>query len=145
MGGNDIGFTDRLKSCLGPHTCYDTYEKRLEYVEEVNGKFNTLVNTYKKIKNAGPPNMRLYVVGYPEIAKPNGDCALNVRFNNEEVEFAQLAVEYLNTIVERAASKAGVFYVDNHDAFYGHRMCEASGASVADIPPTRVQRHRRRS
>src|SRR6266404_7242459 len=31
IGGNDIGFSDRLRSCLVSGTCYSTYEDRLEF------------------------------------------------------------------------------------------------------------------
>lgn len=127
VGGNNVGFSDMIKKCLMPDTCYDSYESRLEFVQEVNRAFPELVKTYQKVKNAGPPDMRLYVVGYPLSVKPDGNCGINVRMNKEELEFAELANSYLNQIVRLATEKAGVFYVDVEDAFYGHRLCEATG------------------
>jgi hypothetical protein len=77
------------------------------------------------------PGVRLYVVGYPEIVKPYGDCGENVHLNPAETEFAQEIVTYLNDVIEQAAKKAGAFYVDDHSALYGERLCEGSGDFIA--------------
>lgn len=131
IGGNDIGFSARLRSCLGTGTCYGTYEDRLEFVREVNHAFPKLVDTYAKLKSAGAADTRIYVIGYPQIALAGGDCAANVHMNKDELEFAAQAIDYLDATISQAAAKAGVFYVDTQDAFYGHRLCEAGPGSVA--------------
>ncbi|HET6864139.1 MAG TPA: SGNH/GDSL hydrolase family protein [Candidatus Saccharimonadales bacterium] len=131
IGGNDIGFSDRLRQCLGLQTCYKTYEDRLEFVREVNRAFPKLVNAYSKIKSQGAGNARVYIIGYPQIAYIDGDCAVNVHMNHDELVFAQQAIDYLDSVVKAASNRAGVFYVDTQDAFYGHRLCEASEGSVA--------------
>ncbi len=131
IGGNDIGFSAKLRSCLGISTCYNNYEDRLEFVREVNGKFDALVNTYTQIKNADAPDALIYVIGYPQIAKAGGDCADNVHMNNDELIFAQQAISYLDTVVQAAAAKAGVDYVDTQNALDGHRLCEAGPGSIA--------------
>jgi lysophospholipase L1-like esterase len=131
VGGNDIGFSAKLQSCLELGTCYSTYEDRLEFVREVNGKFDSLVNTYAKIKNADAPDALIYVIGYPQIALPGGNCALNVHMNNDELNFTEQAISYLDAVISQAAAKAGVFYVDTQDALFGHRLCEAGPGSAA--------------
>ncbi|MGH9819887.1 MAG: SGNH/GDSL hydrolase family protein, partial [Pyrinomonadaceae bacterium] len=131
VGGNDVGMIRDLKSCLGPGTCFGTYEDRLEFVREVEAKFSTLVSAYTKLRNAGPPDLRIYVIGYPEIAKPDGNCGLNVHLNNDEIIFADQAIDYLDSVIQAAAAKAGVFYVDAKDSFDGHRLCEAKPGSIA--------------
>ncbi len=131
VGGNDVNMIGKLKSCVKPGTCYTTYEDRLEFVHDVNSHFDDIVDTYNAIKKAGPPDMRVYAIGYPQIAKPDGDCALNVHLNNDEVLFADQAVDYLDTVIKTAAAKAGVFYVDAENALYSHRLCEAGPGSVA--------------
>jgi hypothetical protein len=75
--------------------------------------------------------MRIYVVAYPQIAKPGGSCAINVHLDSDEVTFTNQAIDYLDALVKAAASKAGVFYVDTEGAFYGHRFCEVGPGSVA--------------
>jgi lysophospholipase L1-like esterase len=135
IGGNDMGFSSMLQQCVEPssgNTCYSTYEDRLELIRMINTKvFPSLVQTYQKLKAAGPPNMKIYAIGYPQIAKPGGDCALNVRLNNDEIIFSQQIISYLDGIVQQAAAKAGVYYADTQDALNGHRLCEAKPGDVA--------------
>lgn len=135
IGGNDMGFSKIIMSCVPfwqPNICYNSYEDRLELVRQINNQvFPRLVQTYQKIKAAGPPDMRLYAIGYPQIALPGGDCALNVHLNNDELIFAQLLIAYLNQVIQQAAAKTGIYYADVEDAFSGHRLCEAKPGSVA--------------
>lgn len=136
IGGNDMGFADIIKICAEPsitnNTCYNTYEDRLELVRQLNNVvYPRLLQTYQQIKAAGPPDMRVYVIGYPQIAKPGGDCALNVHLNADEVLFSQELINYLDIVVQTAAAKTGMYYVDTQDALYGHRLCEAGPGSVA--------------
>ncbi|HVU59878.1 MAG TPA: SGNH/GDSL hydrolase family protein [Candidatus Saccharimonadales bacterium] len=146
IGGNDVGFADIIARCIlpfspefsgsqvtgasGSQDCYATYEDRLELVNTVNAQFNNLVQTYAKLQ-AGDPTRRVYVIGYPQIVKPDGDCALNVRLGRQETEFAYLFIGYLDSVIERAAARAGAVYVDTQHAFDGHRLCEAGGSQVA--------------
>lgn len=132
VGGNDMGFSDVLLQCIEPGTCYSTYEDRLELVHQINNRvFPRLVQTYQKLMDAGSPDMRIYVVGYPQIALPNGDCAVNVQLNSDELMFAQQLISYLDRVIQAAASRVGAFYVDAQDALYGHKLCEAGPGSVA--------------
>ncbi|HSW78636.1 MAG TPA: SGNH/GDSL hydrolase family protein [Candidatus Babeliales bacterium] len=129
VGGNDMGFSGILKVCVSPttsnNTCYSTYEDRLELVRQINSRvFPNLVRTYTKIKSTGPADMRLYVIGYPQIALTGGDCAVNVHLNNDELIFAQQLINYLDLVIKQAAVKAGAKYVDTEHALDGHRLCE---------------------
>lgn len=134
IGGNDVGFSNILASCVSPlnfETCYNTYEDRLELVRHINAQFLRLVNTYQTIKNSSPSDIRIYAIGYPQIVKPGGNCGLNVQLNADEVNFAKQFTEYSNTIIQQAASRAGVLYVDTQNAFNGHRLCEAKPGKFA--------------
>ncbi len=132
VGGDDIGFANIVKRCvanLGGDTCYDTYEDRVELVNEINAIYPKLVNTYKTLREQSG-GARLYVVGYPLIAMPGGSCGLNVHLNSAEVEFSAQIIDYLDTIVQKAAQTAGVFYVDTQHAFDGHRLCESGDKAI---------------
>src|SRR3989344_2305461 len=135
IGGNDIGFSKIVTKCGVPWelaTCYSSYEDRLELVREINNQlFPKLVQTYQIIKNAGAPDAGIYVIGYPQIAKPGGNCALNVHLRKEEIVFSKQLISYLNSVIKLATSKAGVLYIDTEDALNGHRLCEAKNGSVA--------------
>jgi len=99
-------------------------------VNEINASYSKLVNTYTVLREQSG-GARLYVVGYPQIAKPGGDCGLNVHLNSDEVEFSSQLIDYLDSVVKRAAETAGVFYVNTQQAFDGHRLCEASAGQSA--------------
>jgi len=134
MGGNDVGFSAIIKKCVMPsiyeNTCYKYYEDRKSLVNTVNAQYQRLVDMYSDLLRASPDS-RLYVIGYPELAMANGNCSLNVGLNNDEIIFSNQLVGYLNSVIEMAANKAGAYYVDIHDAFYGHRLCETTTPNVA--------------
>lgn len=132
VGGDDIGFSNIVKSCaanIGGGTCYDTYEDRAELVNEMDNTYGKLVNTYTTLRQQSG-GARLYVVGYPQIAKVGGDCGLNVHLNSEEVAFSSQLIDYLDGVMQKATQAAGVFYVDTRSAFDGHRLCESGDKAV---------------
>lgn len=134
-GGNDIGFGDILKKCTGggfvADTCFNSKEDRQELIRLVNEKFGALVDTYTKLKHSSKTDMKVYVAGYPKVAKDNSPCGNNVRLDSDEVKFSNLLVDYLNSVIQAAASKAGVRYVDVTDALTGHRLCETEYSNTA--------------
>lgn len=132
VGGNDFGFADILKSCVASGgTCFNSYEDRKELLDRIGGRYDVLRQTYASIKQASP-GVRLYVVGYPQVAKIGGDCALDVHLNASEIEFANQLIAYIDSVVAAAAKSEGVVYVDSQHAFDGHRLCEApDGAEIA--------------
>lgn len=142
IGGNDIGFGDILRKCIDPtrnlkdnlithHTCYATYEDRLEVVNTINDKMPKLRQLYRDMRNSGGETRRVYVIGYPQVAKVGGNCGLNVAMNANEVQFAHDLIRYLNRVIKQAADEAGVQYVDTQASFDGFRLCEGSPQSIA--------------
>lgn len=133
IGGNDVKFADMVKSCVVPEptnpTCYSTYQERKQKAGDIYKLFDPLVTTYSNILSNGTEN--LYVVGYPRVAKENGNCAINVHLNNDEIIFSNEIVHYLNQVIEAAADKAGARYVDIENALDGHRLCEAKSNNIA--------------
>jgi hypothetical protein len=95
----------------------------------MNSTYSKLVSTYTTIRQQSG-GARLYVVGYPQIAKVGGDCGLNVHLNSNEVLFSSQLISYLDGVVQRAAKTAGVYYVDTQHAFDGHRLCEAAPSAM---------------
>ncbi len=135
VGGNDIGFGKSIIECVGygvlPSTCYRYYEDRLEVLRLINKQFDRLVETFIQLKSGAKSGTKIYALGYPEEVKNNGNCAINVRLDNEEIEFSNLLIGYLNSVIERSATKAGVRYVDVSQAFSGHRLCETDSQFIA--------------
>jgi len=134
ISGNDIGFTNILKECVAPqrggNTCYSTYEDRAELVNLMNRQYSRLVDTYKSI-SSNANGAKVYVVGYPQVVKPNGNCGANVHMNAAETVFASQLITYLNSVISAAASAAGVQYIDVQHAFDGYRLCEAPKGKAA--------------
>lgn len=138
IAGNDIGFGDILSNCVAPHlglgrgtnTCYSTYEERLEVKNLIDRTVPRWEALFSQLKSEAP-GMRLYVLGYPQIALSSGNCGTNVRLDRKELEFAAATVDYIDQDVREAAAESGAAYVDISRALYGHRLCEAKGYAVA--------------
>jgi hypothetical protein len=133
VGGDNVGFADIVKQCVansGGATCFDSYEDRVELLNAINRMYGDLVNAYTTLRDQSA-GARMYVVGYPQIAKPGGSCGANVHLNDDEVRFSAQLVGYLDGVVKQAADTAGVQYVDTQHAFDGHRLCEADGGQSA--------------
>jgi hypothetical protein len=62
--------------------------------------------------------VRIYALGYPKVGVSRRqlcrECATETKVS---LYFANELVEYLNSVIRRAAEKAGVLYVDLEDAF----------------------------
>lgn len=102
ISGNDIGFSDKIKYCvLYANDCFDTYEDRLEIIREINGTFDAIVDTYHQIKQAMPPDTKIYAIGYPQIVSSdiNDKCGLNVHLSAQERLLANQFTNYLNKVI----------------------------------------------
>ncbi|HET6924824.1 MAG TPA: SGNH/GDSL hydrolase family protein [Candidatus Saccharimonadales bacterium] len=140
VGGNDIGFADKVKACAVPAlsnipamndtlTCFDTYDERMQVVQAIGSAYASLRETYSEILQADP-GVRLYVTGYPQVVT-EGNCADNVHLNADEIQFAHQLIAYLDWTIERAANSAGARYVNMQNALAGHRLCETTGSNIA--------------
>jgi hypothetical protein len=128
---NDIGFAEKLALCLGPGTCFSSYEERKELANEINSVFNKSYRTFSRLKSVAATKAKVYVVGYPKYMNPSGACMPNVQLNADELQLANDFVSRLNLVIAAAAEKAGVFYADVEDAFNGSRHCEGGVGNVA--------------
>jgi len=127
IGGNDIGFSDKLSYCLTRGVnCYDTYEKRARIVAEIKEQYPSIVDAYKKIKQNAAANAKIYALGYPQIINdaPGISCGNNVSLSANERKMAYELVVYLNDVIRHAATAAGVMYVDIENALQGVRLCD---------------------
>ncbi|HEX4773895.1 MAG TPA: GDSL-type esterase/lipase family protein [Candidatus Saccharimonadales bacterium] len=138
VGGNDIGFGDIVQTCVEPHlslhpagnSCFNSYEDHQELERLIDRTVPRWAALYKQLK-AEAPGTQFYVIGYPQIAVDNGNCALNVHLNHDELVFTSEIIDYLNGGIAQAATKAGVPYIDISQALDGHRLCETSSYNVA--------------
>lgn len=138
IGGNDIGFGDILVKCVEPkvslrpsaQNCFNTYESRLELKNLIDRTMPRWTSLYQSLV-AAAPSMRLYAIGYPQIASASGSCALNVHLSQSELEFTAEIIDYLDGDIRQAATGAGIPYIDISQALKGHRLCETASYDVA--------------
>ena len=138
VGGNDIGFSEILKSCVIPHlslhlsdsVCYSTYEDRLELINLINRTVPKWAALFEHLASSSPVS-KIYAIGYPQIFYDKGNCPMNVKLSKSELEFSAEIIDYLNGAIEQATSVAGVNYVDVSQALFGYRLCETASYSVA--------------
>lgn len=139
MIGNDVGFKDKLTTCIvGPDDCFHFKEDREAVANEFRGKFDDLVALYTDIKkSSGNSNVKVYVLGYPQILGTE-NCQANVRFSLEERKMAQGMVSYLNAIIKAATVSAGVQYIDVEHAFDGYRLCDTHTSDLLNLSSAAV-------
>lgn len=130
MIGNDIGFTNKIVRCLMPDSCFHFKEDRESIVKGIDGWYGTLVGLYTDIKDKSSPDVKVYVLGYPQIFSVTGDCRFSVNLDVEEREMAKGLVGYLNAVIRAAAETAGVQYIDVEHTFTGHQLCGTGSEAV---------------
>lgn len=133
IGGNDIGFNDIIKRCVissAGNPCYLRESERKGLLETIYGKHDEFVSTYQNIISKSPAGVRLYVIGYPQVINPTGNCGVNVHFDDQERQFAVQLIDRLNATLKHAAESAGAVYVDTSNALIGHRLCDATDDGV---------------
>lgn len=130
IGGNDIGFSQIVSACVMPGTCYESTFEKQALSSFIHSKLNELSLTFRQIKNSGATDANVYIVGYPELVYPNGDCAINVRLNQQERLLANQLVGTINTVLKQAAHNSGAKFIDATSALHGSRLCEAKNSNI---------------
>lgn len=134
VGGNDIGFADKIKHCVTHTTnCFDSYEDRLEIAQEIDRQKPRFREMLKQLKSTIPPNTKIYIIGYPSVInhEPSNECGINVRLSQKERKLANDITTYLNQTIQSVASEEKLRYIDTEDALSGSRLCEAPPMSIA--------------
>ena len=133
IGGNDAGFMDKLKACLGYGTCSwaENAIDREKTAIEIKNLFDKLVQTYKDLHIASPYS-KIYVIGYPKIISTTGSCDLltDHLLDAKERTFMDEGIKYLNEVIESAALKAGVKYINIQDSFGDNVLCGSAKPSA---------------
>lgn len=133
IGGNDIHFADLVTACVlsGPgDPCYSKQSERKILLDLLYNMHTKLVGTYQKILSEASAGVRLYVIGYPQVVNPTGNCAVNVHLDDQERQFAYLLIDRYNAVLKNAAESVGAVYVDTSTALVGHRLCDTKNDGV---------------
>ncbi len=133
IGGNDIHFADIVTSCVlrgMGNPCYGKQSERRGLLKTMYDMHTKLIDTYKKILSEAATGAKLYVIGYPQVVNPTGNCAVNVHLDDQERQFAYLLIERYNAVLKNAAESVGAVYVDTSTALIGHRLCDTVNNGV---------------
>ncbi|NNE73408.1 MAG: SGNH/GDSL hydrolase family protein [Acidimicrobiales bacterium] len=106
IGGNDAGFSILGQTCIGPGNCAEIVESFRDPL--AGGVENRLITTYRAIRDA-VGDVPIVAVPYPDPINPLG-CA-GTLLDQAEHRFVSRFVAALNDVVESAAARAGVLYL----------------------------------
>ncbi len=140
IGGNDVGFSKKIEACVHPisgrGTCDWTNIKRATLGNQIRAQFDKLVILYTKVKSISSPQTKIYAIGYPQFITDTDPaaCGLNVgAANKEEREMIVQSTNYMNQIIQAAATNVGVQYISIDDALNGGMLCEDGQEFVTGI------------
>jgi len=135
IGGNDVGFADKVKSCVSPGTCeWVLSPEALEKTAlEIRNIYPALVDTYSEVHDASPTT-QIYAVGYPNFIGTEGSCSLvdSLLLDIKERTFFSEGVKYINQVVKAAAKAAGIKYIDIEDSMGENTLCGTAKPSVVN-------------
>lgn len=141
IGGNDIGFTDIVKTCALQNPfgkgCSSTYVKNGD--DQLRDKINALAPKISAALVAiakAAPNATVFVVGYPTIIPETGSgCYPIVPILPVDIPYLRGVAKYLNSMLETQAHNNHDHYVDTATSSVGHDFCSSS-KWVEGIVPT---------
>ncbi len=127
VGGNDIDFSNKVKSCIVPLTCSWASDLRYSSAKQIQTElFNSLDEFYDQLFDASSATTFI-VIGYPNVISENDEsCAPNVLLNATERRYAKELVSYMNLTIQAVAAKHGFKYIDISNSLQGDRLCDES-------------------
>jgi lysophospholipase L1-like esterase len=137
MGGNDIGFANKIRSCITPGTCeITTGDGKKVLANQISGQFINLKSLYEELYKASDSKAKIYILGYPQFINGEKDasCPLNIAMlDAAEREMISNSVKYLDRVIKKAAEAAGVKYIDIENSLDGHKLCDNGDAYVTGV------------
>ncbi|MBC7631038.1 GDSL-type esterase/lipase family protein [Aeromicrobium sp.] len=100
VGGNDVGFSDKLKSCVFSNCS----SNESAWSAEIGGMFPNLHSFYNDLRDAAP-NADIVVGGYPVVVDPGGNKinAVCTPIGDDERQTMRRLVLQLNDVIHRAS------------------------------------------
>ena len=126
IGGNNIGFSDKLKSCVMPGTCDWATSSRASVFKEIMNVKSYLSNLYSKLKEASSGS-KVLAIGYPQIIETD-TCKsyIGIILDKSERQFIYQSIGLLNNVISNAANESGITFVDNSDVFESNKLCQST-------------------
>lgn len=131
IGGNDLNFAGILSDCvvngLANGNCAYLVDPahRGIMAMQITDQYPKLKDAYSKLISRTNGDTRIYVMGYPQFIKRGGEgnCANNVRLNDQEREFIYQGIKYANQIIKAAAEDSGAYYLDIENSLDNKNLC----------------------
>ena len=134
IGGNDIGFSGIIRTCLGVaqsdpagHPCQSrfTASGTDELAARVDATGPKIAAVLAAVRERSP-RARVVVVGYPSLVPDSGvGCPSTVPFAEGDFGYLRDTLKRLNGMLAEQATTAGAGYADTYRGTVGHDMCQA--------------------
>jgi lysophospholipase L1-like esterase len=147
IGGNDIGFPDVMTYCvlrnIGNSTCENLYGKLVKQkINEVRSS-KSLQKLYRDIKSRVASDAKIMVLSYPRFfpVHPPITCfsgGPGLFVDSDMLWINKMAREF-DDVIKKAASDAGVTYVEAYDMLNGHELCTRDpwiNRVIVDVHPS---------
>ncbi|MHA6523475.1 SGNH/GDSL hydrolase family protein [Tessaracoccus sp. G1721] len=125
IGGNDIGFSSVVSTCLGTNTTACLNAVATATSKAGSTAFRAQLATLFSAVKAEAPGAKVVATSYPRLF--NGkDCSILTSFTSTEMTQLNKGADVLATAISNAAGDAGVTFADVRTPFVGHAVCDRS-------------------
>ena len=124
IGGNDVGFSSVMESCVldSTSTCVsDVDAAESEAESQLPAKLDAV---YSAIRSDAP-NAHVVVMGYPELYDLSKSSSCIGLSTTDRTDLNQ-AADILDGVIQTQAQNYGFTYVDIRPYFSGHEICDSS-------------------
>jgi lysophospholipase L1-like esterase len=124
IGGNDVGFSDVMETCVldSTSTCVSAINTaESEAQSQLPAKLDSV---YAKIKSLSP-NAHVVVLDYPEFYDLSKSSTCIGLSTTDRTDLNQ-AADILDGVIKVEAGKYGFVFGDVRSAFAGHEICDSS-------------------
>lgn len=155
IGGNDAGFADTLKACIGQKLKADVINAAIGPVarwlglgkepscaksssftsavhQRIDNVYGPVRSTYTALKSATGDETSIIAADYPRLfptSSSDQNClALDFILTNDTQDWMNSAGDRLDNLLASAAGSAGVNFVDVRGTFAGHEICGPAGS-----------------
>ena len=124
IGGNDIGFSSVLTTCLGTNTtaCLNAITAA---ETAATGTLPAKLDQVFTAVRAKATSATIVATNYPRLF--NGkDCSILTSFTSTEMTRLNAGADTLSGVISAAASRAGITFSDVRTPFDGHAVCAST-------------------
>lgn len=125
IGGNDIGFSKVVSTCLGTNTAACRSAVDAATAKAGSGTYRAeLASLFSAVKTKAP-GARIVATSYPLLFN-NKDCSILTNFTTDEMtKLNEGAAVLAETIRAAAVEDAGIAFADVRGPFVGHAVCDS--------------------